>query len=46
MKNIKVKISDKAHQNLVNYKLENKLKTLDESLDKILLLMKGGKIKQ
>ena len=42
MKNIQVKISDEAHKKLVDYKLDNKLKTLDQTLNKILLLLEGG----
>ncbi len=43
MKNIKVKLSDESHKILFDYKLNNKLKTLDDALDKFLKEMKGGK---
>jgi len=42
MKTINCKISDEAYKILVNYKLDHKLKTLEKSLEEILLLMKGG----
>ena len=42
MKNMSVKISDEAYKILFNYKIDNNLKTLGLTLDKILRLMKGG----
>jgi len=42
MKTINFKISDEAYKILVNYKLDNKFKKLEEALDK---LIKESKIK-
>ena len=42
MKSINAKISDEAHKKLINYKLDNNFKNIDECLNKILKEMKGG----
>ena len=42
MKSVNVKISDEAYKILFNYKIDHNLKTLEEALESILLLMKGG----
>ncbi len=36
MKGINVKISDEAYKIIFNYKIDKKLRTLDEVLDKII----------
>lgn len=46
MTNINVNLSDKAHKILVNYKLDNKIKTIEECLNKILIELKGGQINE
>jgi hypothetical protein len=45
MKSINGKVSNEAHKNLINYKLDNNLKTIDEALDKILKKIKNAKSK-
>ena len=36
MKNINAKVSDDSHKIITNYKLDKKLKTMDEALDKFI----------